>query len=341
MRASWKIRRLMLVLAASATTAGGILLAPASATAQVTIAPEELPQPSAEDRALLKDAIDVHAHLDPDSYGAHSAQAARSLDVVDMAQRAKDAGMTGFVIKQHYDQTAQLAYLASKVVPGVEAFGQMGTNLAMGGLNPEAVHHFAEIKGGRARIVSMPTWDSENNVRHSPNPDRPFVAVSRDGELLPETVAVITAIATAKVRDSDARLALATGHVSAEEALLIVKEARRQGIDQIIVTHAIGHPINMTLEQMREAARMGAFIEFVGAFIVGSHAEFTLPEYLDAIRYVGVDHVILSSDSGQLNRPFPDDMIALVAGQLKAGGMSSDELRKIMVENPRRLLGLN
>ncbi len=313
-----------------------------SAGAQQSIPAEKLPVPSAADRTLLRGAIDVHAHLDPDSFGAHSAQAARALDTIDMARRAQKVGMRGFVIKQHYDQTAQLAYLTNKVVPGIETFGQLCLNLTVGGLNPAAVHHFTEVKAGRARIVSMPTWDSENNIRHSrtPQPNTPFVAVSKDGELLPETKAVIAAIASAKVRDSGASLALSTGHLSATEALMVIREARRQGITRIIVTHAIGHPVSMTLAQMKEAASLGAFIEFVGGFVIGSRAEFTIQNYVDAMRAIGFDHIILSSDTGQLNRPYPDDTLAYVAGRLREKGLTSTELRKIMVENPATLLGL-
>lgn len=326
----------------SVLIAAALLAAPAASplSAQVVYPPEPVPRPSPADRLLLKDVIDVHAHLDPDSFGEHSGQAARALDVFDMARRARKAGMRGFVIKQHYDQTAQLAYAVQKQVPGLEVFGMLCLNRTVGGLNPEAVYHFSEVKGGRARIVSMPTWDSENYVRGSRTPNRPFVRVSQGGELLPETKAVIAAIAAVRDRDSGASLALATGHVSAAEALLVIREARRQGIERIIVTHAMGRPVDMNLAQMREAASLGATIEFVGGYVVGERAAVTVQQYYDAIRAIGPDHVILSSDSGQVGRPYPDDMIALVGGQLRALGLTREELRTITADNPARLLGL-
>ena len=316
-----------------------LLLGAGTASAQVAVPLGKLPPPSAADMALLRDAIDIHAHLDPDSFGPHSVQASRALDVLEMAARAKQAGMRGFVIKQHYDQTAQLAYIASKTTPGIEVFGQLSLNLPVGGLNPEAVYHFSEVKGGRARIVSMPTWDSENNVR-SRNQDRAFVRVSQDGALLPETKAVIAAIAAAKVRDTGVPLALSTGHVTAAEALMIIREARKQGIARIVVTHAIGHPIDMTMAQMQEAASLGAHIEFVAGFLIGERANFTVDQYAQAIRTLGPQHVILSSDGGQTGRPMPDEMIAMVAGQLRVRGFTDAELRRMMVENPATLLGI-
>ena len=189
--------------------AGLALATSAASYAQDARPAASFPRPSAAARALMRDALDIHTHLDPDSLGTHSNQAARALDVIDMARRARSAHMRGFVVKQHYDQTAQLAYLARKEVPGVEVFGMLCSNRTVGGLNPEAVHHFTEVIGGYARIVSMPTWDAENYVRQSRNPTRAAVPVSRDGKLLPETIALIETVAHAQIRDSGAKLALA------------------------------------------------------------------------------------------------------------------------------------
>ena len=320
--------------------AGVALVTSAAGYAQVVRPAASFPRPSRAARALLRGAIDIHVHLDPDSFGPHSTQAARALDVVDMARRARSAGMRGFVIKQHYDQTAQLAYLARKAVPGVEVFGMLCSNHTVGGLNPEAVHHFTEVMGGYARIVSMPTWDAENAVRQSKNPSRAAVPISRDGVLIPEAIALIETIARAPIRDSSAKLALATGHVSAEEALLVIREARRQGIERIVATHAIGRPIDMSLVQMKEAAGLGAYIEFVANFVIGARASFTVQQYYDAIRELGPAHVILSSDSGQANHPFPDDLLAQAAYDLREAGLSDAELRAMMVDNPATLLSL-
>jgi hypothetical protein len=106
-----------------------------------------------------------------------------------------------------------------------------------------------------------------------------------------------------------------------------------------VVTHALGPPVGMTMAQMKEAVSLGAYIEFVGGMTMGEHKAFTAKQYFDAIRELGADHVILSSDSGQMNRPAPDETLAIIAGQLKDLGLTAAELHKIMVENPAFLLG--
>ena len=111
---------------------------------------------------VLKGAIDLHAHLDPDSNGPSYGQAARSLDVLDQARRATESGMRGFVIMgEHMDDTAQMAYLVRKLYPNLEVFGGMANNLIVGDkVNPWAVIHMTEMKGGYGRIVELSTWDS-------------------------------------------------------------------------------------------------------------------------------------------------------------------------------------
>jgi hypothetical protein len=274
----------------------------------------------------LKGVIDIHVHCAPDSMP-------RKIDAIDLARIAKARGMRGLVFKNHYEPTASLAYLVRKEVPGIEAFGGVDLNLSVGGMNPEAVEHMAATTGGYGRFVWMSTFDSEAQVRYSKQ-NRPFVRISRDGQLLPEVKQVIATIA----KD---HLILATGHPSAEEALMMIREARRQGVPGIVVTHAMIAPIHMSDAQMLEAAKMGAYIEFVYNGLIGSYKEFTFADYARAIRYVGVDHCILSSDMGQPANPLhPDGLLALFKG-LRQQGFTEAEIARMSQENPAHLLGLH
>lgn len=195
----------------------------------------------------VRGVIDLHVHCDPDSR-------ARSIDAIDAVKLARSRGMRGMVLKNHYEPTASLAYIVRKEVTGIEVFGGIVLNRAVGGVNPEAVERMALTKGGWGRVVWMPTFDSENHVRNSKE-NRPCVSISRGGALLPETAAVLDLIAKYK-------LTLATGHSSPTEDLLLIREARRRGIDRIIVTHPMLPFVGMTMDQMREAARAGGLIEF-------------------------------------------------------------------------------
>jgi hypothetical protein len=273
----------------------------------------------------LAGVIDIHVHCAPDS-------TPRSIDAIDLARLAKQRGMRGLVLKNHYQPTASLAYIVRKEVPGIEVFGGVDLNLSVGGMNPFAVEHMAATTGGYGRFVWMSTFDSEAQVRYSKQ-DRPFVRVAQNGQLLPETRQVIAVIAKHN-------LVMATGHTSAEEALLLIHDAGAQGVKHMVVTHAMLQPIHMSDAQMVEASKMGAYIEFVYNGLIGSYKESTFQDYARAIRFVGVEHCILSSDMGQPGNPLhPDGLIALFDG-LKKEGITQVEIDRMAKENPARLLGL-
>jgi Family of unknown function (DUF6282) len=301
-----------------------------------------LSDPVPKDPALVG-AIDLHAHQDPDSSGPGYPQAARSIDGLDLAKRAKAAGMRGFVVKQHLDQTAGLVYYLRKLVPDMEIFGGMGSNLTTGPkVNPVAIAHMTEIKGGWGRVVWMPTWDSEHTSRLSKTwpAGKPFVSVSSGGALLPEVKEAISIIAKAKTRDSGGELVLATGHNSPAEVLMMLREARTAGVKHMIVTHPILEMVGMTIPQMQEAAKLGAYLEFVSSFARGPRAQETTKEYVEAIRAVGVDHCFISSDLGQLTTPFQPDGLAMAARALRARGFTEREIDMLFKENPARILGI-
>ena len=71
------------------------------------------------------------------------------------------------------------------MVPGLEVFGGIALNLTVGGINPAAVEHMTRVSGGWGRIVWMPTFDAENQVRSRRRTGRSS-RVARNGELLPE-----------------------------------------------------------------------------------------------------------------------------------------------------------
>ncbi len=240
--------------------------------------------------------------------------------------------MRGLVLKSHYEPTASMAYLVRKEVPGIEVFGGIDLNRTVGGVNPAAVERMTMMKGGYGRVVWMPTFDAENQVRYSKE-NRPFVAVSKNGDLLPEVKQVIALVAKHN-------LTLETGHSSAEEVLMIIREARKLGVQHIVVTHAMLAPVRMTIAQMREAAALGAYIEFVYNAVIGPNKMFDMLEYAAAIRQVGPEHSILSSDLGQAGNPLhPDGLLAFFAG-LKAQGFTDAEIGLMSRTNPARALGL-
>jgi hypothetical protein len=311
------------------------------ATFMCAVLPAANAQPASD--PALNGAIDIHSHVDPDGYGPGNN--GRAFDSLELARLAQEAGMRGFVIKMHYDQSADDAYMVRTLYPNLDVFGGIGTNFATGGLNPAAIRQMADVKGGWGRIVWMPTWDAKHYVEHNGN-DRPFITVAKDGQLVPEAKALIAAVAevNGNTRGSQGNVVLATGHNAPEEVLLIVREARGLGIN-VVVTHPLLESVGMNLEQMQQAVDMGAYLEFVTSF---TNQEATIEEYVEAIRAIGPEHCIVSSDRGQGRGEEGHDApavshvegLATAAQVLRTNGFSEAELDLMFKTNPARLLGL-
>src|SRR5207247_5227474 len=77
-------------------------------------------------RGLIAGAYDMHVHSGPDVMP-------RKFDDVLLAERVRDSGMAGFVIKSHYVCTADRAALIRQLYPDVHAYGGVVLNNAVGG----------------------------------------------------------------------------------------------------------------------------------------------------------------------------------------------------------------
>jgi len=273
----------------------------------------------------LKGIIDIHAHADPD-------KTRRSLDVLELAKLYKDRGVRAMVIMNHFDPTAGLAYLAGKYTPGLEVFGGIVLNSLVGGINPTAVEHFIRVEGERGKIIYMPTLDSENEIRRNKS-SNPFVRISKDGKLLPEVLDMLDLIAKHK-------LVLSTGHSSPEEILLLTQSAKERGIEKILATNPTFPSVNMSVEQMQEAARLGAYIEFI-YYVLGMPGEpATMKDYADAIKIIGPEHCILSSCGGQAWMPIHTFAWEELLRGMREHGLSEAEIDRMAKVNPGYLLGI-
>jgi hypothetical protein len=264
----------------------------------------------------------------------------RAFDALEAAQIARIYGMRGIVLKEHHTETASWAYLVSQTVPGVEVFGGIVLNKAVGGINPVAVEAMALSRGSRGRVVYMPTVDAAARVPNSPN----AVAVSRNGQLLPETLDVIKIVAKYD-------LGLSTGHVSTEEALMVIRAAKQAGVNKIYVQHPNHGGIVMSMAQMKEAVRLGALIEIVlsGEGLTGGgpkavNAENPVMDYgpqkMADIRALGPANVVLSTDLGQPGRVNYAQAFQMAMTVLARSGFSQAEIDMMTKQNPARFLGL-
>src|SRR5687767_148531 len=280
--------------------------------------------------------IDMHVHSHPDVFG-------RNMDDIDVAQLAKSKGMRGILLKNHVSETASRAALVMKVVPGIEVWGGIVLNKAVGGVNPDAVEWMHRVYGGRGKVVWLPTFESDKHVKTLAKPDAVGLTVAPNGQVTPQMEAILKIIA----REN---LLLATGHVHPEEIIAVTRRARELGVKNILVTHGLTNVPGLTMAQAKQVTDMGALIEVCFLqFLAGPNAplaflthwtQVNAKSVAAAIKEVGAKSLVISSDLGQSqNMTHPDGIEAAIAA-LRKENISDADIDLMMRKNPARLLGL-
>ncbi len=291
---------------------------------------------------LIKGAYDLHVHSAPDVLP-------RKMNDIAMADRIKGSGMAGYAIKSHFFCTSERAELMHELYPEVDYVGTITLNSAVGGINPTAMEMAAR---SGIKLVWFPTCDNEHERAHTfngdPNKKLPFWAqiiiemknagieaptinlLNANGELKPEVLDVLDIIAKYNI-------ILATGHISHEEAYKLVPEAARRGVKNIVITHVDFPTTFYSIEDQKMFASYGAKMEHCYTTWATGKCEWATT--VDMIRQMGAENVILGTDLGQKTSIYPDEGMASWADKLLNEGFSEDEIRTMMVTNPRKLLG--
>ena len=270
----------------------------------------------------LTGVIDFHVHAGPDSRP-------RSLNDVEAVRLAQAAGLRGVVLKNHFTMTADRALLAMNYVEDLEIFGGVVLNRAVGGINPEAVRQMVAFDGGRGKVVWLPTFDAEFYVTREGGAS-PFVRVVENGTPVSSLIEVFSLIA-------EHGLVLAMGHSSPEEVILLIDAAKRQGVDRILVTHVFGQ--DASRDQMMQMAANGAVMELDWLAVYSGTLSIT--DYTSAIRELGAEHFLISSDLGQAGNPAHADGLRSFIRALRESGLNDSEIDLMARRNPARLLGLD
>ena len=188
---------------------------------------------------LVRGAWDMHIHSGPDVMP-------RKFDDIELAQHAMEVGMAGFVMKSHFVGTADRATLIRRMFPQVQAYGGLALNNAIGGLNPIAVDVAGRLG---TKVIWLPTTDAANEqaniagqkdesklpywmnivreMRASGIKSEPITVLDENGEVTEPTRQCLEIIARYD-------MILATGHVSPQEMVPVVRAAREAKVQRIV-----------------------------------------------------------------------------------------------------------
>lgn len=273
---------------------------------------------------LLRGVYDLHVHTSPDV-------GPRKCSDVELAERMRAAGMAGGAIKCHYLDTAGRAGLLRELYPDLMIVGGITLNRSVGGINPQAAERSAQAGG---RMLWFPTMDARAYQQYRQKSDpavdySPFLTVLDDNDrLLPEVLDILDVAA-------QYQLVTGTGHLSAHEGMILVKEGLRRGC-RMVLTHC-DNPANFyTAEQQIQAADWGAIIEH--SYITTLWGRTSLETIASMIRSTGCENVILTSDFGQPASPYADEGMLLYTEGLLTQGFTEEELHQLTCQNPAHLI---
>lgn len=275
--------------------------------------------------------IDMHVHTNPDLRP-------RAYDDFELCDAAVRVGARAVVIKSHQGATADRAFLTNRynlLTHGDRSFTMYGSitlNRCVGGINPDAVE--AALRLG-AKVVWLPTQSARNHLEKMGKPTDDAVDVVTDGRVVPELEPVFQLI-----RDHGA--VLGTAHISPAETFLVVRAARKAGVEKIVVTHPEWWMVGMSLEdQIRLVGDYGVILERCYAQNMGGGKyKSNLDANLEIIRTIGYQSILVDTDGGQTENPHWEIAMAHYMQYLADHGIPEEQLRYMTHTLPARLLGI-
>ncbi len=272
----------------------------------------------------MEGAVDLHVHSAPDVVE-------RRYNDFELAEESRRVGMSAILIKSHQNSTVERAWLASQAVNGIDVRGGLVLNETVGGFNPAAVRLALRLG---AREIWMPTQSARNHMLHLGQikaSEEAGLSVFDAGALRADVEAVLAAMA-----GSDC--ILGTGHLAPKEGLAVIERAIALGHRKILVTHPEWAVTYYPNALQKDLAARGVMFE--RCFVSTTHrCGYTPFETIEsAIAAAGVECSVLASDLGQPDTPPPAEGFRIFSERLRAAGFAPDEIRRMTVDNPRRLL---
>ncbi len=278
---------------------------------------------------LMEGAIDVHIHPGPDAYNA------RVYDELEIAIQACQAGMRAVVYKGHSMSSARSAYFVQKAVNDwadqnrkkrIDVRGGVMLNDSVGGLNPEAVLTSYRIG---AKHVWLPNKDSSFHHKLYGIPGG-IEVLDQNDRVRPELREILALIA-------EGDMILSFSHQSVKERFIIMEEAKKAGVRRMEVGHPLQLTARMTVDQMKTAAKKGAYLGMYCAnFEKG--LMWSWDGFLEAVKGVGCDHIVIGSDCGHFAFPAPIEAMRLFITGMLMRGIPDQDVEKMVKLNPAKLL---
>jgi len=286
---------------------------------------------------ILKGGVDMHIH------GYPEALVDAGWDFAYMAKQAYDAGMRAIVCKSMHSDTAPMTYFIQQIIDKYASekeetphpfnvYGGVVLNWAVGGLNPIAVETSAKLG---AKIIWLPSHDASHHMKVLEEDTKGVDVLDGNDKPLPELIEIFKIVAKYDI-------ILDLDHTGTKERFIMTEEAHKYGVKKILCTHPQWNVNRMSVDQMAEIGKMGAYI---GLFLYSAFPHFNNPtcdrtEVLRIIEKVGPEKCVMATDFGSMLNPPPVEGMKLYIRLLLAMGVSKEDIHTMLVKNSTGLLGI-
>jgi hypothetical protein len=303
------------------------------------------PLPKVDDKLLL----DMHVHVGPEYLQ-------RRYTAEALMDEGRREGF-GAVMKNHFQPTTSWVSQAVRSDDKAKFAGAIVLNAAVGGVDDHGIRSAMsgwkrDVRGSDPErggaVVWMPTLSSEAHLNLYGRREMPelwgvkgkysrFVPIGCGFRLDEKDAKVMAALERMLAALAENDLVLATGHLNAAETVALIRRAHAAGIRRILMTHplfqATSQEVDVLVRMWRE---YGAYSELAFVNIAMDH--LTYEQYVEVIRAVGPEGVIITSDLGQaMNMKVVDGWREYMV-ELKKRGVKDDEIARMSVLNPHRIL---
>ena len=296
----------------------------------------------------IEGAFDFHVHSAPDLFE-------RPYTAPTITDEASRQGMRGLVLKNHFEPSVTRAMAAQELHPELKIVGGVVLNRAVGGLNPYAVE--ASVRQG-GRVVWFPTTDSANHFSYFGRTSSYDEGLAGDGgpRLIggSDSTSRLTSGPGITVLDGDGQLTpevkdildiahahdqvISSAHLGPDEAKAVHRFANQLGHRRLLLGHALWKPLGLNLTDLKELISLGVTIEFGASITLPIPGHAPPRNVVETMYELGVEHCIISSDAGAAVYPMAPEALRSYVQCLADTGLEVEDAKRMMNDNPLRLL---
>ena len=284
------------------------------------------------DHGPVRGTIDSHVH-----------GCVNMVDPLAQAKHASQSGMKALVFKSSPYPSIEPARIVNEAledwakplgITPTMCYGGVVLGTYTGGINVELAR--AMVERG-CKVIWLPVLTAAHHLMKTRNMSleeakKAGVYVLDNGKLISQALEIIDLAVKSDI-------ALSFGHLSLEEMEALADEVHSRNFTKALIDHPFNPVTGLSVSDMVKMAKKGININFT-YFEISPYCGVSAPQMVEAIRAVGIEKTILSSDTARVISPDSVECMRLLAEMLNVFDFDKKMITQVMSTNPARLLNI-